>query len=99
MSCVLLALHAGRLDTRGLIPCFVILFQGTKLWIIMEYLGGGSALDLVSYQINYIYIYIYILLKTLELIDCCVNTHSVKQCCVDAPLHMCFTQPMALLPS
>lgn len=25
-----------------------ILFQGTKLWIIMEYLGGGSALDLVS---------------------------------------------------
>lgn len=25
-----------------------IIFQGTKLWIIMEYLGGGSALDLVS---------------------------------------------------
>lgn len=24
------------------------LFQGSKLWIIMEYLGGGSALDLVS---------------------------------------------------
>ena len=32
----------------------------------MEYLGGGSALDLVSYQINYIYIYIYIYIYTIK---------------------------------
>lgn len=28
------------------------IFQGTKLWIIMEYLGGGSALDLVRLHQN-----------------------------------------------
>ena len=29
---------------------FKYICQGTKLWIIMEYLGGGSALDLVRKQ-------------------------------------------------
>lgn len=34
--------------TASLLSPLLSSFQSTKLWIIMEYLGGGSALDLVS---------------------------------------------------
>lgn len=36
------------------VRCFSFDLQGTKLWIIMEYLGGGSALDLVSTPFKYV---------------------------------------------
>ena len=45
------------------------IFQGTKLWIIMEYLGGGSALDLMkagSFEETYIAIVLREILKGLD---------------------------------
>lgn len=45
------------------------LFQGTKLWIIMEYLGGGSALDLMkagSFEESHIGIILREVLKGLD---------------------------------
>ena len=41
----------GRMENKLFITSLTSIHtQGTKLWIIMEYLGGGSALDLVSHS-------------------------------------------------
>jgi len=46
-----------------------VLVQATKLWIIMEYLGGGSALDLMKtgpFEEHYIAIILREILRGLE---------------------------------
>ena len=48
---------------------YVSYFQGSNLWIIMEYLGGGSALDLMKagpFQENDIAIILREIIKGLD---------------------------------
>lgn len=56
------------MESNKLIIILYFFFQGTKLWIIMEYLGGGSALDLMkagSFEEAFIAIIIREILKGL----------------------------------
>jgi serine/threonine protein kinase len=54
------------------------LFQGTKLWIIMEYLGGGSALDLMKagkFEESHIQIILREVLKGLDYLHSEMKLH------------------------
>ena len=53
-------------------------FQGTKLWIIMEYLGGGSALDLMKagkFEESHIAIILREVLKGLDYLHSEMKLH------------------------
>ena len=72
--------HVGP---RGLAPLDPNLFyyfwlQGTKLWIIMEYLGGGSALDLMKagkFEESHIQIILREVLKGLDYLHSEMKLH------------------------
>ena len=52
--------------------------QGTKLWIIMEYLGGGSALDLMKagkFEESHIQIILREVLKGLDYLHSEMKLH------------------------
>ena len=61
-------------NSKGDLPvhithCPILSLQETKLWIIMEYLGGGSALDLMKagkFEESHIQIILREVLKGLE---------------------------------
>ena len=56
----------------------LLCLQGTKLWIIMEYLGGGSALDLMKagkFEESHIQIILREVLKGLDYLHSEMKLH------------------------
>lgn len=57
---------------------YLLFFKGTKLWIIMEYLGGGSALDLMKagkFEESHIQIILREVLKGLDYLHSEMKLH------------------------
>ena len=70
----------------------LFLFQGTKLWIIMEYLGGGSALDLMKagkFEESHIQIILREVLKGLDYLHSEMKLHRDIKGIIN-PSYLCY---------